>query len=142
MSISPTQLELKWGFSFEDLYRRESLVRLDTVFLEDLKISDIELFNRLMEARSNPSALARKQQYAAWAALSPAGIAKHHNGVLFKVPHKLDPLHLVPVETVTIDGVARLALPKDKLRRREGFKLTDPGMDLTHALDQAHYCIK
>src|SRR5438874_13454396 len=62
MSISPTQLELKWGFSFEDLYRRESLVRLDTVFLEDLKISDIELFNRLMEARSNPSSPARKQQ--------------------------------------------------------------------------------
>ena len=27
-------------------------------------------------------------------------------------------------------------------RHREGFELTDPGSDLTGALDQAHYCIK
>ncbi len=37
------------------------------------------------------------QQYAAWAALSPAGRHKHQHGVLFKVPHKLDMEHLVPV---------------------------------------------
>ncbi len=249
MSIPSTQLALSWGFSFEDLYRREGLVRLDAAFAEHLKAADVALFNRLMEARSNPSALARKQQselivdlaphvedfigelfhistevralqarhsaleplfalkrkfvqkkaisgvtreqamaingsalaceleslfdeplteksfvehvshwldhesehvtqlntaaqYAAWAALSPAGIAKHHHGVLFKVPHKLDPEHSIPVETVVVDGIARLALPKEKLRHREGFKLTDPGMDLCAALDQAHYCIK
>ncbi len=39
-------------------------------------------------------------RYAAWATLSPAGQAKHKAGVLFKVPHKIDPLHLVPVETI------------------------------------------
>ncbi len=33
-------------------------------------------------------------------------------------------------------------MPQDRWRDREGFKLTDPGMDLTGALDQAHYCIK
>ena len=35
-----------------------------------------------------------------------------------------------------------MALPDSKLRHREGFKLTDPGMNLPAALDQAHYCIK
>jgi len=242
-------LNLRFGFSFEDLYQREGLVRLDAKFLEWLQAASVELYNRLMEARSNPSGLARKQeselivdlaphvedflgelfgitaevrvlqarhnaleplyalkrkfvqkkaisgvteerasaingdalaadlenlfneplteksfvehvsrwleageehaaqlrtaeQYAAWAALSPAGRAKHHRDVLFKVPHKLDMTHLVPVETVVVGGVARMALPADRLRHREGFKLTDPGMDLTAALDQAHYCIK
>jgi NADPH-dependent glutamate synthase beta subunit-like oxidoreductase/NAD(P)H-flavin reductase len=242
-------LNLRFGFSFEDLYQRPGLVRLDERFLEWLQSASVELYNRLMEARSNPSALARKQQsdlivdlaphiedflgelfgitsevrvlqarhnaleplyalkrkfvqkkaisgvteerasaingdalaadlenlfneplteasfvehvsrwleaeqehttqirtaeqYAAWAALSPAGRAKHHRGVLFKVPHKLDMTHLVPVETVEVGGVTRMALPADRLRHREGFKLTDPGMDLTAALDQAHYCIK
>src|SRR5262249_26888766 len=40
-------------------------------------------------------------RYAAWATLSPAGKAKHKHGVLFKTPHKLDFMHLVPVETLT-----------------------------------------
>ena len=35
-------------------------------------------------------------QYAAWAALTPAGREKHHHDVLFKLPRKLDPVHLIP----------------------------------------------
>ena len=241
------RLDLKWDFAFDDLYRREGLVRLDATFVDHLKSADAGLFNRLMEARAtdlprkqnadllvdlaphvedfigelfgitaevqalqarhnalepifavkrkfvhkkaisgvteaqasalNGSALAAEleslfnaplteqvfvehvsrwledeaahatqlavaQHYAAWAALSPAGKAKHHHGVLFRVPHKLDPMHLVPVETVEIDGIARLAFSENHLRHREGFKLTDAGTDLAGALDQAHYCIK
>jgi NADPH-dependent glutamate synthase beta subunit-like oxidoreductase/NAD(P)H-flavin reductase len=82
------------------------------------------------------------EKYAAWAALSDAGIEKHHHGVLFKVPHKLDPMRLVPVETLAHSGIPTLALPQRHWRHREGFKLTDAGMNLNRALDQAHYCIK
>ena len=32
MHTSSTQLDLKFGLSFEDLYRREGLVRLDAKF--------------------------------------------------------------------------------------------------------------
>ncbi|HEY7336751.1 MAG TPA: FAD-dependent oxidoreductase [Bryobacteraceae bacterium] len=81
-------------------------------------------------------------RYAAWATLSPAGRAKHKHGVLFKTPHKLDFAHLVPVEALTGDGAAKLRLPPEHWRQRDGFKLTDPGMDIVGALDQAHYCIK
>ncbi len=61
--------------------------------------------------------------------------------MLFKVPHRLDMHHLVPVETVERDGVTMLRLPEDDWRQREGFALTDPGTDLAGALDQANYCI-
>jgi NADPH-dependent glutamate synthase beta subunit-like oxidoreductase/NAD(P)H-flavin reductase len=81
-------------------------------------------------------------RYAAWAALSDAGRKRHHRDVLFKVAHKLDPLHLVPVETLTESGIAKLRLPEEDWRGREGFHLTDAGMGLEGALDQAHYCIK
>ncbi|HEX6895442.1 MAG TPA: hypothetical protein VF146_09225, partial [Bryobacteraceae bacterium] len=82
-------------------------------------------------------------RYAAWAALSPAGIERHHRDVLFKVAHKLDPLHLVPVESIQNgDGIANLRLPQERWRYREGFQLTDRGMALAGALDQANYCIK
>jgi NADPH-dependent glutamate synthase beta subunit-like oxidoreductase/NAD(P)H-flavin reductase len=87
------------------------------------------------------AALGEAQRYAAWATLAPAGKARHADGVLFKVPHKLDPAHLVPVEPEAGDAVAKLRLPRALWRRREGFGLTDPGMDLTHALDHANYCI-
>src|SRR5580704_12783887 len=81
-------------------------------------------------------------RYAAWAALSEAGRKKHHGDVLFKVAHKLDPLHLVPVESLAENGITKLRLPEEDWRSREGFHLTDPGMGLEGAIDQAHYCIK
>ena len=249
MHTSSTQLDLKFGFSFEDLYRREGLVRLDAEFRRHLQAVNAPLLQRLLDVRENASSLDRKQQsdlivelaphvedfigelfgisaalralqtkhhalapiyalkrrfvqkkaisgvskeqasainglavaaelealfneplteasfvehvshwldaepehesqlklaaqYAAWAALSPAGIEKYHHGVLFRVPHKLEMTHLIPVETLQANGVAHLQLPEREWRHREGFKLTDPGMDLNGALDQANYCIK
>src|ERR1700676_2321392 len=243
------QLRLAFGFAFEDLYSRESLVRLDAAFCHSLQAADAALLENMLEARKDPSSLTRKQQselmiaiaphledftgelfgiaaevralqakhdalaplyalkrkfvqkkaisgmtaekaaqipggalaaelealfgeplteqsfvehvsrwlddeaehpeplrpaqqYAAWAALSAAGRHKHQQGVLFRVPHKLDMEHLVPVEALQVNGIAELALPGHHWRHREGFKLTDAGMNLTSALDQAHYCIK
>src|SRR5262249_34929741 len=81
-------------------------------------------------------------RYAAWATLSAAGRATHKSGVLFKTPHKLDFMHLVPVESLTVNQAEVLRLPQGHWRSRNGFKLTDPGMDIVGALDQAHYCIK
>lgn len=80
-------------------------------------------------------------EYAAWALHHPEGKKRHHDGPLFKVPHKLDFEHLVPIETETVDGVIRMKLPRPLLRHREGFALTDQGFDLVRALDHANYCI-
>ena len=95
----------------------------------------------LDDEAAHSAALDAAARYAAWATLAPAGRKKHRRGVLFKVPQKVDPLHLVPVETVVEHGVTMLRLPPDHLRLREGFALTDHGMDLTGALDHANYCI-
>jgi NADPH-dependent glutamate synthase beta subunit-like oxidoreductase/NAD(P)H-flavin reductase len=80
-------------------------------------------------------------RYAAWAAQTPEGRALHRKGVLFKAPHKLDFMRLIPVETERRDGIEVQRLPEDHLRRRDGFALTDPGTDLAGGLDQANYCI-
>jgi len=66
-------------------------------------------------------------RYAAWAATTPEGKAKHRSGVLFKAPRKLDYMRLIPVEV--------------EPRYRQGFALTDAGSDLRGALDEANYCI-
>src|SRR5262249_18438698 len=85
--------------------------------------------------------LALAARYAAGALYAPAGKAQHRPGILFKSPHKLDMEHLVPVTTDVVNGVTRMALPREHWRHREGFALTDAGTDLKGALDQTNYCI-
>ncbi len=117
---------------------------LEAIFSEPLtERSFFEHVSRWLETEAEHlEPIQTAARYAAWAALSDAGRKKHHHDVLFKVAHKLDPLHLVPVETLAENGIAKLRLPEEDWRGREGFHLTDAGMGLEGALDQANYCIK
>jgi hypothetical protein len=241
-------MTLGFGFRFHDLYDRDRLVDLDAVFLRELRASDADLHDRLLEARSAPQSLPRKQasdlmlavspyledfiadlfgirsellelqsrhhalaplfsvkrrfvfkkaasgmtpekaalidgpriarqleavmegpltedafarfverwmddpahaerlelaaQYAAWAAFSPAGRAKHRHDVLFKLPQKLDPLRLIPVEATRVGDTSAFRIHPSHWRQRQGFELTDPGTNLRGALSEANYCIK
>jgi NADPH-dependent glutamate synthase beta subunit-like oxidoreductase/NAD(P)H-flavin reductase len=243
-----SELSLAHGLSFDDLYQREGLIRLDRVFVDALKEKELALFNRLMAARANPGVLDEKDhsellvdlgpfveafvaelfgveqelaaqqaerdrlnpiyacklqfvrrraskafkpdelaaadgralrralegeigatlnelsfsravmawledeeanadrletaaKFAAWATLSPEGQVRYRKSPLFHLPAKIDPDHLVAVDTVEVDGVVMLRAHHDHLRLREGFALTDRGMGLEGALDQANYCI-
>ncbi len=81
-------------------------------------------------------------KYAAWALHAAAGQARHHAGVLFKQPAKINPYHLLfHADEHEHDGVTSYRIEPDHLRRRDGFELTDPGTDLVGALDEANYCI-
>ena len=93
------------------------------------------------EAAGDAEVLDVAMRYAAWATLTSAGRAAHAGGTLFRVPHRVDPQHLVPVETIERDGVTMLRLPEEHWRPREGFALTDAGMNTQQALDQINYCI-
>ncbi len=88
---------------------------------------------------ANAGQLELAARYAAWAAGTEAGRARHRDGVLFKAPAKLDYQNLVPLITRETLGFPRHTI--DHLRRREGFALTDHGTDLAGALDEANYCI-
>jgi hypothetical protein len=242
-------LKLPHGLAFEDLYRREGLVRLDRHFVDFLAVADPALAGRLAAARAAPDALLSKDEsalilalaphlerfvsqlfgiadeslalarrhdesaplysvkrqfvqrraatkikpeeagaldgpalerelrrmfggrfdeltyaqhvtrwlaqeadhpreldlalrYAAWALHTEAGREHVRTGVLFKAPAKTDPHRLlVHAEQFDLHGAPAFRIRPDHLRRREGFKLTDPGTGLVGALDQANYCI-
>ena len=76
---------------------------------------------------ANAAQLEGAARYAAWAATTLQGKAKHAHDVLFRAPRKLDFMKLIPVPVHE--------------RKREGFALTDAGTDLKGALDEANYCI-
>ncbi|MSQ58879.1 MAG: pyridine nucleotide-disulfide oxidoreductase [Betaproteobacteria bacterium] len=81
-------------------------------------------------------------RYAAWALHTEAGRRQHEAGVLFKVPLKTDPMHLVHHSETRVDkDVTTYRIRPARLRRREGFALTDAGTDLTGALNETNYCI-
>src|SRR5918911_915771 len=57
-----TDLALKHGLAFLDLYDRDGLIRLDRAFVAHLAATDAELHNRLMAGRADPAALDRKAE--------------------------------------------------------------------------------
>jgi len=118
----------------------ELTARIGTPFSELAYARQVALW--LEDETTHAGELQLATRYAAWAVQTPAGRERHHGGILFKVPAKLDFEHLVPLETINLDGINAYRLGGGHaLRRREGFALTDAGTDLTGALDQANYCI-
>ena len=67
----------------------------------------------------NAAALELATRYAAWAVHTEEGRRRHKSGILFKVPHKVDAYHLIPVETEVVDGVTMLKLPRALRRARD-----------------------
>jgi NADPH-dependent glutamate synthase beta subunit-like oxidoreductase/NAD(P)H-flavin reductase len=81
-------------------------------------------------------------RYAAWALHTAEGRDHARTGVLFKAPGKTDPYRLLAhAEQFDLHGASAFRIAPDHIRRRDGFKLTDPGTGLVGALDQANYCI-
>ena len=93
------------------------------------------------EEKTDTAALDTALHYAAWATLTAAGRAAHAGGTLFRVPQRVAPENLVAVETIERDGVTMLRLPEHDWRPRDGFCLTDAGMNDQQVLDQVNYCI-
>jgi NADPH-dependent glutamate synthase beta subunit-like oxidoreductase/NAD(P)H-flavin reductase len=96
----------------------------------------------LGESAAQAENLESARRYAAWALHSKEGKLRHHDGVLFHLPRKTDPMHLLEHAVRSDDGgVTSFRIEPLHIRRREGFNLTDQGTDLVGALDEANYCI-
>ena len=110
------------------------------------KFDEIGFVRKIVEwqadKEANAEILETARQYAAWAVHTPQGQQQHAQGVLFKVPTGVDPGNLVPfAQRSDEEGVTSFRIQPGHIRRRHGFTLTDPGTDLTGALDQSNYCI-
>ncbi len=94
----------------------------------------------LGDRTTNKDNLDLAMRYAAWAAHTEAGRERHKADVVFKLFGRPDPFNLVPSATMEDHDITMLRQPDDDYYRREGFNLTDPGMDLIGALYEANYC--
>ncbi len=61
--------------------------------------------------------------------------------VIFRFPEPVDSTHLVRIERPNPDAKELIVGPDDKLRRREGFALTDHRYNTREVLSEIHYCV-
>jgi NADPH-dependent glutamate synthase beta subunit-like oxidoreductase/NAD(P)H-flavin reductase len=61
--------------------------------------------------------------------------------VIFRFPENVEPFHLVEVEQLEPHLPEAMVGPEWRLRRRDGFKLTDARMKPREVLSEIHYCV-
>ncbi len=93
------------------------------------------------DAEANAEALDLATRYTCWALFTAEGQARHRDDVLFQRPGKIDFEQLVDFATIEEGGIEMKLQPDGRYYAREGFHLTDHGVDLIGALDQATYCV-
>jgi NADPH-dependent glutamate synthase beta subunit-like oxidoreductase/NAD(P)H-flavin reductase len=65
----------------------------------------------------------------------------YRSWVIFRFPENVEPFHLVDVQRLDAALPEAMIGPDWRLRRRDGFKLTDPRMKPREVLSEIHYCV-
>jgi NADPH-dependent glutamate synthase beta subunit-like oxidoreductase/NAD(P)H-flavin reductase len=107
------KLTLSFGLAFEDLYSHEGVAKVDAIFLNQLRESSPSLYDRLLEARSDPAALSAKPASELIVDLAP--YVEDFAGSLFGIEAELRDLEarhhaLAPLYAVKRKFVQRKAL--------------------------------
>ena len=101
-----TELALKHGLSFSDLYDRDGLVRLDRAFVAHLASIDVALHDRLMAARAEPDGFDRKAESDLLIDLAPH--LEDFVGELFGIDGEVRALQARHVKLAPLFSVKRL----------------------------------
>ncbi len=80
-------------------------------------------------------------QWCIHALITPEAKALVKQWTSFRIPERIDYENLVAHVPITHDKLERYAAPENKLRLRDGFKLTDPRMSAREVQDEVNYCI-
>ncbi len=85
--------------------------------------------------------LALLEDWSVARALDPSGQAEVRSWVSYRFPEDLEYGHLVKADHPNPEIPEMIRGPLERMRRRDGFKLTDRRMGPREILDQAHYCV-
>ena len=101
-----SDLALKYGLDFADLYERDGLVRLDRAFLGFLAAADAGLHDRLLAGRAEPDSLGRKAESDLLVELAPH--LEDFIGELFDIGAELRALQAQQQRLAPLYSVKRL----------------------------------
>jgi NADPH-dependent glutamate synthase beta subunit-like oxidoreductase/NAD(P)H-flavin reductase len=126
--------------TFDGLALAGELEKLFGTSLDEITFAN-NVINWQEDKESNAEALDLASRYAAWALYSDAGHDRHKHDVLFKKPGMTEFMNLVSTSTVEEHGISMIEMGEGEAYQRDGFALTDNGMDLVGSLDHANYCV-
>jgi NADPH-dependent glutamate synthase beta subunit-like oxidoreductase/NAD(P)H-flavin reductase len=101
-----SELALRHGLAFADLYARDGLIRLDGAFVAHLAAGDAALHDRLMAARAEPEALERKAESDLLVDLAPH--VEDFLGDLFGIADEVRQLQVAHDKFAPLYSVKRL----------------------------------
>ena len=122
-----TELALKHGLAFADLYEREGLIRLDHEFVAHLASGDVTLHDRLMAARANPETLDHKAESDLLVDLAPE--VEDFIGELFGITAEIRDLQARHDELAPLYSVKRLFVQRravKEIKEAEAAQLNGP----------------
>src|SRR5687767_3589734 len=129
-----TELALRHGLDFADLYRRDGLIRLDRAFLAHLAAADVALHDRLMTARADPEALDRKTESDLLVDLAPH--LEDFIGEVFGIAAEVRALQAAHDKLAPLYSTKRLFVQRravKEIKEAEALQLNGP--KLTQELD-------
>src|SRR5204862_4999618 len=129
-----TDLALKHGLSFSDLYERDGLIRLDRAFVAHLAATDVGLHARVMAGRAGPEALDRKAESDLLVDLAPH--LEDFLGGLFGIAGEVRALQARHDKLAPLYSVKRLFVQRravKEIKEADAAKLN--GHKLDHELD-------
>jgi len=106
---------LNLGFSFPDLYSRAGLVRIDAAFLQYLGKGEAALAERLIAARAQPDALAKKAESELLIALAPH--LEDFTAALFGIETEVEALSVRHSELAPLYTMKRLFVQRRAMHR-------------------------
>lgn len=119
-----------------------SALQTSPIATKDKELAIALLGNAFLEdAEANKSNIDKLVQWCVKALTTKEGQSIVQHWPSFHIPERTDYNNLVPVKQIEVDGKPILAYAEEKLRLRDGFKLTDARMNAREIQDEVNYCI-
>ncbi len=129
------------SFAERDAWLDEALERVDPR-CEDRELAIARFgMDLLQNKEANGEAIEHLVQWCVLAMTTPDGQAAVKDWTSFKLPQRLDYGRLVSLEKMEGDPLGRHRGDPSRLRRRDGFKLTDGRMSPREVQGEVHYCV-
>jgi NADPH-dependent glutamate synthase beta subunit-like oxidoreductase/NAD(P)H-flavin reductase len=130
-----TALSLDFSLSFNDLYSRSGLVKLDEAFVTFLRQNHADIHNKLVEARAKPEALDIKDEGNLVVEIAPH--LEDFIGRLFRIQKEVRELRLSHNALADLFSCKRLFVQRRALKLTKADPASLDGASLTKTLEEA-----
>lgn len=135
--VKMEKLKLEFNITFNDLYSNDGLSKVDTAFIEELKKSDIQLYNILLSARQNNEYFTEEKEHSNFL-IELAPHVEDFIGKLFSINKELQELATTHNTLANLYTCKRLYIQRQAAKKHKPDEaVTFNGTELESSLSKA-----